>query len=262
MDIRKFFGTGATAAVQALVETGKSAPLGRSQIRSQRGRAPPPRATRGRKCPVKPRADKPGLVHGLVRGGRKNPAGTFWINRRGVVAHAGSTEMNKFKGVSSRDYCSTASFIGWDRSRIKMQCGCDSGESAAATVIQKYARRMIVLNTIEIPDYPTGECHPCGVAYSSEEETEPEEETESEEETEPGEETESEEETGSDDEEEMVFWETYGIRFRDANRFFSSGGRSPDEEWDEGSLVRETYGRHTYNFENARDTEIALEIKL
>ena len=227
MDIRKFFGTGSTS-VTNIVVSGKFTPLGRSQIRSQRGRSPPPRATRGRKCAVEPPADKPRLVHGLVRGGRKNPAGTFWINKKGVVARTGSNGMNKFKGIGSRDYCPTASFIGWDGSCLKMQCGCDSGESAAATIIQKYARRMIVLNTIEIPDDPTGECHPCGVAYSSEEETESEEE--------------------SEDEEEMVFQETYGIRFRDVNRFFSSGDQSPDEEWDEDPLVRETYGRHTYNF--------------
>ena len=221
MDIRKFFGTGATSVTNIAV-TGKFTPLGRSQIRSQRGRSPPPRSTRGRKfpkSPVAPPVQKPGRVHGLVRGGRKNPMGTFWVNKAGVVGVGGR---NKFEGVGSRDYCPTASFIGWDGSSIKMQCGCDSGESTAATIIQKYARRMIVLNTTEIPDDPcfvsTQECAKCGGGDES-----------------------SDEESESSDEESLVFRETNGLN---------------DEEWDEESLVRETYGRHTYNFADTRGVRL------
>ena len=226
MDIRKFFGTGATSVTNIAVP-GKFTPLGRSQIRSQRGRSPPPRVTRGRKVQIKPTAEKPRLVHGLVRGGRKNSAGTFWVNKKGVVARTGSIGVKKFRGVSSRDYCSTASFIGWDGSCLKMQCRCGSGEFSAATIIQKYARRMIVLNTSEFAS-----------AYSSGGDTD------------------------SDDEEEIVFQETFGICFRDVNRFFSSGGQSHGERCDEGSLVGETYGRPTYDFGNTGDHKIALEVKL
>jgi hypothetical protein len=198
MDIRKFFG--ATVAEGVLVfKPGKLVPLGRSQIRSQRGRAPIPRVTRGRNGPVKPVTAKPTiegpkLVHGLVRGGRKNPMGTFWTNKKDFVTCADSSGVNKFKGVSWRDYCPTASFLGHDGSGFKMRCGCDSGESVAATIIQKYARRMIVLNTVEFPVDPTHECQPCGVTDSSDEETES-----------------SDEETESDDEEVMMFRETYGL---------------------------------------------------
>jgi len=236
MDIRKFFGTGATS-VTNIVVTGKFTPLGRSQIRSQRGRSPPPRATRGRKCPVEPKTDKPGLVHGLVRGGRKNPVGTFWINQRGVVARTGSTGMNKFKGCGSRDYCPTASFIGWDGSCLKMQCGCDSGESVAATIIQKYARRMIVLNGPPFPaeqgSASVQECYKCGGEDLEDNSNMVEFDYEGFDpnETSSEEESDSDEETDSDEEETNVIRETYGL-----------------QQWDEVSLVRETYGRHTYNF--------------
>ena len=192
MDLHKFFVAGITE-VKNIAVASKVAPLGRSQIRSQRGRAPPPRATRGRKSPtkspVKSLVQKPGRVHGLGRGGRKNPMGTFWINKKGFVICADSSGTNKFKGVSWRDYCPTASFIGRDGAGLKMRCGCDSGESRSATIIQKYARRMIVLNTVETPIDARYECHPClvGGDYSSGEETD------------------------SDEEELQVFRETYGL---------------------------------------------------
>jgi hypothetical protein len=199
MDIHKFFVAGITE-VKNIVVASKVAPLGRSQIRSQRGRAPPPRATRGRKSPtkspVKSLTQKPGLVHGLVRGGRANPVGTFWINKKGFVAATDSSGVNKFKGVGWRDYCPTASFTGYDGSSITMRCGCDSGEVSAATIIQKYARRMIASNVARTPTDTRYECQPCWIAGSSSEE-----ETDSDE----------EEETDSDEEELLVFRETYGL---------------------------------------------------
>jgi hypothetical protein len=192
MDIHKFFVAGITE-VKNIVVASKVAPLGRSQIRSQRGRAPPPRATRGRKSPtkspVKSLTQKPGLVHGLVRGGRANPVGTFWINKKGFVAATDSSGVNKFKGVGWRDYCPTASFTGYDGSSITMRCGCDSGEVSAATIIQKYARRMIACNVTRTSIDARYECQSCWItgAYSSEEETD------------------------SDEEELQVFRETYGL---------------------------------------------------
>jgi hypothetical protein len=293
MDIRKFFGTGATS-VTNIVVTGKFTPLGRSQIRSQRGRSPPPRATRGRKCPVEPKTDKPGLVHGLVRGGRKNPVGTFWINQRGVVARTGSTGMNKFKGCGSRDYCPTASFIGWDGSCLKMQCGCDSGESAAATIIQKYARRMIVLNGLPFPaeQVSVQECHKCGGEDLVEDNSNM---------------AEFDYEDLVEDNSNMAELDYEGctyLRDTDTNKIYCPKGclvgnaecsdvedefsiqfiegfdpndtsseeetdsdeeeinviretyGLNDEEWDEESLVRETYGRHTYNFGDTRGTRL------
>jgi len=193
MDLHKFFATGITE-VASSVGASKVAPLGRSQIRSQRGRAPPPRATRGRKSPtkspVKSLAQKPERVHGLVRGGRTNPEGTFWINKKGSVICTDSSGVNKFKGVGCHDYCPTASVVGWDGAGLKMRCGCDSVEVSAATIIQKYARRMIALNTVETPIDARYECQPCWIAgaYSS-----------------------SEEETDSDEEELPVFRETYAL---------------------------------------------------
>ena len=193
MDLHKFFVAGITE-VKNIVVASKVAPLGRSQIRSQRGRAPPPRATRGRKSPtkspVKSLTQKPGRVHGLVRGGRANPGGTFWINKKGFVVITDSSGVNKFKGVGWRDYCPTARPSGpWFGASLKMRCGCDSGEVSAATIIQKYARRMIALNAAGTPIDARYECQPCGVtgAYSSEEETD------------------------SDEEELQVFRETYGL---------------------------------------------------
>jgi hypothetical protein len=199
MDLHKFFVAGITE-VTNIVMASKVAPLGRSQVRSQRGRAPPPRATRGRKSPTKSPAkssvQKPGLVHGLGRGGRKNPEGTFWINKKGFVVCTDSSGTNKFKGVGWRDYCPTASFIGRDGAGFKMRCGCDLGESRAAAIIQKYARRMIASNVARTPTDTRYECQPCWIAGSSSEE-----ETDSDE----------EEETDSDEEELLVFRETYGL---------------------------------------------------
>ena len=193
MDLHKFFAAGITE-VKNIVVASKVAPLGRSQIRSQRGRAPPPRATRGRKSPtvspVNSSIQKPGPVHGLVRGGRTNPEGTFWVNKKDLVVCTDSSGVNKFKGVGCHDYCPTASVVGWDGAGLKMRCGCDSVEVSAATIIQKYARRMIALNTVETPIDARYECQPCWIAgaYSS-----------------------SEEETDSDEEELPVFRETYAL---------------------------------------------------
>jgi hypothetical protein len=209
MDLHKFFVAGITE-VKNIVVASKVAPLGRSQIRSQRGRAPPPRATRGRKSPtkspVKSSVQKPGLVHGLGRGGRKNPEGTFWINKKGFVVCTDSSGTNKFKGVGWRDYCPTASFIGRDAAGLKMRCGCDSGEVSAATIIQKYARRMIVLNTVETPTDTRYECQPCWIAGASS----------------------SEEETDSDEEELQVFRETYGLEGRRTDLCLTGGVPSGD----------------------------------
>ena len=192
MDLHKFFNTGITQ-VKNIVVASKVAPLGRSQIRSQRGRAPPPRATRGRKSPtkspVKSSVRKPGLVHGLARGGRANPEGTFWINKKGSVICTDSSGVNKFKGVGCHDYCPTASVVGWDGGGLKMRCGCDSGEVSAATIIQKYARRMIANNTAETPTDARHECQPCWVAGTAS----------------------SGEETDSGEEELPVFRETYAL---------------------------------------------------
>ena len=192
MDLHKFFVAGITE-VKNIVVASKRAPLGRSQIRSQRGRAPPPRATRGRKSPTKSPITSPiqksGMVHGLGRGGRKNPMGTFWVNKKDFVVCTDSSGVNKFKGVSWRDYCPTASFIGRDAAGLKMRCGCDLGESRSATIIQKYARRMIASNVVRTPIDARYECQPCWISGASS----------------------SEEETDSDEEELQVFRETYGL---------------------------------------------------
>jgi hypothetical protein len=70
-----------------------------------------------------------------------------------------------------------------------MRCGCDSGEVSAATIIQKYARRIIACNVTRTSIDARYECQPCWItgAYSSEEETD------------------------SDEEELQVFRETYGL---------------------------------------------------